>query len=109
VTTTFRETAAGVADGGVSGVVRKIPTTLEIEYAEDGAVDGLQKPDDGTTSASPTTGDVPFQRFDVAVGPSPSTDRSPGAEWSTQPCDVTPCVAHDRPSLEGARQRTRRH
>ncbi|HET9421818.1 MAG TPA: LamG-like jellyroll fold domain-containing protein [Nocardioides sp.] len=67
VTTTFREATATSADGGFSGVVPKLPETLEFEYDEPGQVDGLQKPDDGETSASPTSGDIPFQRFDVEV------------------------------------------
>ncbi len=69
VTTTFREASASVADGGVQGVVRTLPTTLEFEYAEGGSIEGRQKPDDGATTASPSSGDIPFQRYDIEAGP----------------------------------------
>ena len=79
VTTTFREATATSAGGGFSGVVRRLPETLEFEYDEAGQVDGLQKPDDGETSASPTSGDIPFQRFDVEV---PDAVEGQQAVWS---------------------------
>ncbi len=79
VTTTFREATASVADGGVTGVVRKIPTTLEFDYTEEAAVEGRQKPDDGTTSATPSTGEIPFQRYDVGV---PATVDGQQVVWS---------------------------
>jgi hypothetical protein len=68
VITTFREATATSADGGFSGVVRRLPTTLDFEYDDAGQVGGEQKPDDGQTTSSPTSGDIPFQRFDVEVG-----------------------------------------
>ncbi|UMG91149.1 LamG-like jellyroll fold domain-containing protein [Nocardioides sp. TF02-7] len=67
VTTTFREATASVAEDGFQGVVRRVPTSLEFEYDEGGEVPGAQEPDDGETTASPTSGDIPFQRFDVEV------------------------------------------
>ena len=67
VTTTFREATATTATGGFSGSVKRMPTTLEFEYADGSDLSGEQKPDDGETSASVSTGDIPFQRFDVTV------------------------------------------
>ncbi|HWJ08909.1 MAG TPA: LamG-like jellyroll fold domain-containing protein, partial [Nocardioides sp.] len=68
VTTTFREATATVADGGVQGVLDALPTTLEFEYADGETLEDEQAPDDGATTKSPSSGDIPFQRFDVEVG-----------------------------------------
>lgn len=68
VTTTFREADARVAGGGVQGVLKALPTTLDFEYDDAEDLAGRQTPDDGTATASPTSGDIPFQRFDVEVG-----------------------------------------
>lgn len=69
VTTTFREATATVADGGVQGVLTAVPTTLDFEYAEGEALEGEQAPDDDASTRSPSSGDIPFQRYDVEVGP----------------------------------------
>lgn len=69
VTTTFREATATVADGGVQGVVKKVPTTLEFDHEDEQPITGRLAPDDGEAKASATSGDLPFQRFDVEVGP----------------------------------------
>ncbi|HVK28008.1 MAG TPA: Ig-like domain repeat protein, partial [Nocardioides sp.] len=69
VTTTFREATATVAQGGVQGVVTAPPTTLEFEYADGETLAGRQTPDDDVTTKSPSSGDLPFQRYDVEVGP----------------------------------------
>ncbi|MDQ6523349.1 LamG-like jellyroll fold domain-containing protein [Nocardioides sp. LHD-245] len=68
VTTTFREATATVADGGVQGVVKKVPTTLDFVHEDEQPIAGELTPDDGEAKASATSGDIPFQRFDVAVG-----------------------------------------
>ncbi|MBM7516560.1 LamG-like jellyroll fold domain-containing protein [Nocardioides nitrophenolicus] len=69
VTTTFREATATVADGGVQGVVKKVPTTLEFEHEQEQPITGRLVPDDEEATSSATSGDLPFQRFDVEVGP----------------------------------------
>lgn len=67
VTTTFREATASIADGGVQGVVTAPPTSLEFEYADGETLEGPQAPDDDASTRSPSSGDLPFQRFDVEV------------------------------------------
>lgn len=67
VTTTFREATATTATGGFTGSVAKIPSTLEFAYDDRSDLSGKQKPDDGDLSASVSTADIPFQRFDVTV------------------------------------------
>jgi hypothetical protein len=69
VTTTFRAATASVADGGVQGVIHELPTTLDFDYESGRQIAGKQTPDDEKASASATTGDTPFQRYDVRVGP----------------------------------------
>lgn len=69
VTTTFRKATATVADGGVQGVVKKVPTTLDFTFEDEQAIAGRVTPDDDQRTASATSGDIPFQRFDVEVGP----------------------------------------
>lgn len=69
VTTTFREATATVADGGVQGVVSAPPTTLDFTYEEGASLEGRQTPDDDASTKSPSSGDIPFQRYDVEVGP----------------------------------------
>lgn len=67
VTTTFREATATTATGGFTGSVPKVPSTLEFTYDDRADLSGVQKPDDGDVSASVSTADIPFQRFDVTV------------------------------------------
>ncbi len=69
VTTTFREATATVAEGGVQGVVTAVPTTLDFTYEEGASLEGEQAPDDDASTRSPSSGDIPFQRYDVEVGP----------------------------------------
>jgi len=66
VTTTFKAAAATVADGGFQGVVPVLPSALEFTYSEGSSLTGSQHAD-GVTSASPSTGLIPFQRFDLKV------------------------------------------
>ncbi|WP_408898130.1 LamG-like jellyroll fold domain-containing protein [Nocardioides sp. R1-1] len=68
VTTTFREATATVAQDGVQGVVTKVPTTLDFASEDARPVSGRMTPDDEQSAASATSGDIPFQRFDVPVG-----------------------------------------
>ncbi|NUL46580.1 DUF5011 domain-containing protein [Cellulosimicrobium funkei] len=62
VTTTFYAGAAALADGGFQGLVDQTPTTLEFDYTEEAALEG------GGDSLTAGPGEIPFQRFDVAVG-----------------------------------------
>lgn len=66
VTTTFKQAAVSSADGGFQGVVPVLPKTLEFTYSKGEAITGKSTPG-GATLASPSTGQTPFQRFDVAV------------------------------------------
>jgi len=68
VTTTFRQATATVADGGVQGVVTGVPTTLEFPYDDGETIAGAATPDDGEQTRSRSTGELPFQRYDVRVG-----------------------------------------
>ncbi|WP_051266611.1 LamG-like jellyroll fold domain-containing protein [Nakamurella lactea] len=66
VTTTFDQATASVAEGGFSGVVPVLPSALEFTYTEGATLTGRQITD-GVTATSPSTGQIPFQRFDVQV------------------------------------------
>ncbi|WP_436697984.1 LamG-like jellyroll fold domain-containing protein [Nocardioides sp. BYT-33-1] len=68
VTTTFRKATATVAEGGVQGVVKKVPTTLDFEHEDEQPIADPLTPDDDRAQTSATSGDIPFQRFDVEVG-----------------------------------------
>lgn len=68
VTTTFREATATVADGGRQGVVAKVPSTLDFEGTDEEPIEGEASQDDGELFASATTGQIPFQAYDVEVG-----------------------------------------
>lgn len=70
VTTTFREATATIADGGRQGVVSQIPTTLNFEATKEEAIEGKANQDDDELMQSPTSGELPFQAFDVEVGES---------------------------------------
>lgn len=72
VTTTFREARADIAEGGVQGVVTAPPTTLDFAYSDGETLTGAQTPDDAASTKSPSSGDIPFQRYDVEVGPAVS-------------------------------------
>ena len=62
VTSTFYAGTAALADGGFQGLVDQTPTTLEFDYTEEAALEG------GGDSLTADPGEIPFQRFDVAVG-----------------------------------------
>lgn len=62
VTSTFYAGTAALADGGFQGLVDQTPTTLEFDYTEQAALEG------GGDSLTAEPGEIPFQRFDVAVG-----------------------------------------
>lgn len=66
VTTTFKQASASSADGGFQGVVPVMPKTLEFTYSKGSTITGSSTPG-GATLASPSSGQTPFQRFDVAV------------------------------------------
>jgi hypothetical protein len=66
VTTTFKRANAVPAEGGFGGVVPVLPGTLDFTYTDGAPISGKATPD-GTTIDSPSTGQIPFQRFDVAV------------------------------------------
>ncbi|KRF11335.1 hypothetical protein ASG90_16370 [Nocardioides sp. Soil797] len=70
VTTTFREATATIADGGRQGVLKTIPTTLDFEGTDEEAIEGKANQDDDELMQSPTSGEIPFQAFDVEVGES---------------------------------------
>ncbi|RIJ67039.1 DUF5011 domain-containing protein [Nakamurella silvestris] len=70
VTTTFKEAAASVAEGGFQGVVPVLPAALEFTYSEGATITGKQNAD-GVTTTSPSTGQIPFQRYDVPVTAAP--------------------------------------
>ena len=66
VTTTFKQATAISAEGGTQGVVPVLPTTLDFTSTETAPITGALTPD-GETLASASTGQIPFQRYDVAV------------------------------------------
>ncbi len=68
VTTTFHEATASVADGGTTGTVTGIPTTLDFTSTGTKTLTGAQTAGDGESSPSIQAHDLlPYQRFDVAV------------------------------------------
>ncbi|MBY8872357.1 DUF5011 domain-containing protein [Micromonospora sp. PLK6-60] len=66
VTTTFKQATASVPAGGVQGVVPVMPAALDFSYTEGGQIGTAPRPD-GRTVDSPSTGEIPFQRYDVRV------------------------------------------
>ncbi|MEO3742553.1 LamG-like jellyroll fold domain-containing protein [Plantactinospora sp. B5E13] len=66
VTTTFRQATPSVPVGGFQGVVPVMPATLDFSYTQGGQIGASPRPD-GTVANSPSTGNIPFQRFDVQV------------------------------------------
>ncbi len=68
VTTTFRAATAAVAEGGVQGVVDELPGSLDFPYTQGKQLTGKATPDDDKSTSTPTTGDLPFQKYDVPVG-----------------------------------------
>ncbi|WP_366914069.1 LamG-like jellyroll fold domain-containing protein [Nocardioides sp.] len=67
VTTTFKVAEASVADGGETGTIASIPSTLAFSSTATKPLSGAQA-FDGTTVASLKSHDqLPYQKFDVAV------------------------------------------
>lgn len=66
VTTTFKQAAATPAQGGFQGVVPVLPTALDFTYTEGEQLTGTFAPDE-TVVDSRSTGQIPFQRFDVPM------------------------------------------
>ncbi|MEV0157004.1 LamG-like jellyroll fold domain-containing protein [Micromonospora sp. NPDC050686] len=66
VTTTFKQATPSVPAAGVQGVVPVMPSALDFSYAEGGQIGTAPRPD-GRSIDSPSTGDIPFQRYDVQV------------------------------------------
>lgn len=78
VTTTFKQASATSAEGGTQGVVPVLPTTLDFTYTQGAAIGGAVEPD-GETADSPSTGQIPFQRFELDV---PSYVEGQEVVWS---------------------------
>ncbi len=74
VTTTFKRAEIVSAEGGHQGVVPVLPTTLTFPYEDGVPISGAMTPD-GETLASASTGNIPFQRYDLEV---PGARRGPG-------------------------------
>lgn len=70
VDTTFLATDVAVATAMRQGSVGKLPTTLEFEADTVETLAGTATPNDGNLFASTSSGDLPFQRFDVAASAS---------------------------------------
>jgi len=66
VTTTFKRATPSIPAGGIQGVVPVMPSALDFSYAEGGQIGSAPRPD-GTLVDSPSTGDIPFQRYDIPV------------------------------------------
>lgn len=66
VTSTFKQATAASAEGGFQGVVAVLPTALEFTYTDGSPISGALAPD-GETVDSPSTGQIPFQRYELAV------------------------------------------
>ncbi|WBB70789.1 LamG-like jellyroll fold domain-containing protein [Micromonospora sp. WMMD812] len=66
VTTTFKQATPSVPMGGFQGVVPVMPSTLDFSYTEGSQIGASPRPD-GNLANSPSTGNIPFQRFDVQV------------------------------------------
>ncbi|GAA4758347.1 S-layer homology domain-containing protein [Citricoccus nitrophenolicus] len=62
VTTTFHAGSVAAAEGGFQGMVSELPSSLEFEYSGSAELAGAGD------SPSAQEGQIPFQRFDVAVG-----------------------------------------
>jgi hypothetical protein len=66
VTTTFTQASTTSAEGGFQGVVPVLPTSLTFTYEQGAPITGALAPD-GRTLDSPSTGRIPFQRYDLAL------------------------------------------
>ena len=83
VTTTFKQATPSVPTGGIQGVVPVMPSTLDFSYTEGGQIGTAPRPG-GKAIDSPSTRQIPFQRYDVQVPASADVARSCGAAWSTR-------------------------
>ncbi|MFE9653221.1 LamG-like jellyroll fold domain-containing protein [Micromonospora sp. NPDC006431] len=66
VTTTFKQATPSVPVGGFQGVVPVMPSALDFSYTDGGQIGASPRPD-GKMANSPSTGNIPFQRYDVQV------------------------------------------
>ncbi|MFU8851530.1 LamG-like jellyroll fold domain-containing protein [Micromonospora sp. SL1-18] len=66
VTTTFKQATPSIPAGGIQGVVPVMPSTLDFSYTEGGQIGTAPRPG-GKAIDSPSTRDIPFQRYDVQV------------------------------------------
>ncbi|MCW3815891.1 DUF5011 domain-containing protein [Micromonospora sp. DR5-3] len=66
VTTTFKQATPSVPVGGFQGVVPVMPSALDFSYTDGGQIGASPRPD-GKLANSPSTGNIPFQRYDVQV------------------------------------------
>lgn len=78
VTTTFRESTVSSAKDGFQGSIQAIPDSLVFEHSQAGELTGAVIPD-GERTASPTSRDITFQRFDIAA---PSGDGEQSLQWT---------------------------
>lgn len=65
LTTTFTEATVDTAQGGVQGVIKDLPKTLEFDYEQGEKFDTVMAR--GAEQATASASDMPFQRFDIAV------------------------------------------
>jgi hypothetical protein len=81
VTATFSAAEAITPQRGFQGTATEVPTTLRV--AGEKGITGLRglEPGDDATLASPASGDVTFQRFDVTV---PRPTDAPVVRWEGQ-------------------------
>ncbi|MEU3452897.1 LamG-like jellyroll fold domain-containing protein [Micromonospora sp. NPDC006766] len=66
VTTTFKQATPSIPTGGIQGVVPVMPSTLDFSYTEGGQIGTAPRPG-GKAIDSPSTRQIPFQRYDVQV------------------------------------------
>ncbi|MGP5578545.1 LamG-like jellyroll fold domain-containing protein [Corynebacterium flavescens] len=67
VETTFTKGAATTPEGGFQGVVGSLPKSLEFEYEEGSDISSSLKPGDEEKTQTPSSQQLPFQRFDIAL------------------------------------------
>lgn len=79
VETTFLATDVEVGSALQQGVIKDIPTTLDFKADKSEALTGRAIPGDGSLFDSASTGDLPFQRFDV---PAPASDAPQEIVWT---------------------------
>lgn len=67
VTTTFKVAAAAVADGGETGAIPSVPSTLDFAATSTKALSGAQDFDEQAVDSVSSHGLLPYQKFDVNV------------------------------------------